>query len=260
MNRRPKVLLFDIETAPLLTYVWGLWENNVGLNQIHTDWYVLSWAAKWLDGDEVMQMDQRNAPNMENDKHILKRMWKLLDEADVVITQNGNSFDIKRLNERFVFHGFAPPSSYKKIDTKLLVKKHFGFMSTKLEYTASRLKLKNQKLKHHKFSGFELWRECLARNEDAWEEMKVYNIQDVMVLEELFWKLAPWGIGVNFDVYSEDETKRCHCGSEDHKRNGYCFTNTGKYQRYKCLTCGTESRGRSNLLSPAKRKSLDAAS
>ena len=32
---KPKVLVFDIETAPMLGYVWGLWENNVALNQVH---------------------------------------------------------------------------------------------------------------------------------------------------------------------------------------------------------------------------------
>jgi hypothetical protein len=29
----PKVLIYDIETAPIVAHVWGLWENNVGLNQ-----------------------------------------------------------------------------------------------------------------------------------------------------------------------------------------------------------------------------------
>ena len=38
MRQGPKVLVFDIETSPIISYVWGLWNNDVGLNQIHTDW------------------------------------------------------------------------------------------------------------------------------------------------------------------------------------------------------------------------------
>ena len=51
-GRDPRNILFlDIETAPLLGYVWGLWKNNVGLNQIYRDSYVLNWAASWLGED-----------------------------------------------------------------------------------------------------------------------------------------------------------------------------------------------------------------
>jgi hypothetical protein len=82
----PRVLLFDIETAPILGYVWRLWDQNVALNQIASDWYVLAWAAKWRGEKEVHYMDQRFAPDMENDKAILKGIWKLLDEADIVVT------------------------------------------------------------------------------------------------------------------------------------------------------------------------------
>lgn len=252
----PKILLFDIETAPILAYVWGLWENNVSLNQIHKDWHVLSWSAKWLDSAEVLYMDQRKAANVEDDKHILKAIWKLLDEADIVVTQNGNSFDIKKLNERFIYHGFKPPSGYKKIDTRLLVKKHFGFVSTKLEYVANRLRLKNRKSRHSKFSGFDLWKACLAGNREAWNEMRDYNIQDVLVLEELFWKLQPWGLGINLNLYTDDTANICACGCTKLMKRGFAYTNVGKYQRYQCTQCGAWSRGRVNLFSPEKQDSL----
>src|SRR5579863_8242080 len=93
----PKVLIFDIETAPIVAHVWSLWENNVGLNQIVSDWHVLSWSAKWLDDppNKVMYMDQRGVKNIEDDSNLLEEIWLLLDEADIVITQNGKSFDQK---------------------------------------------------------------------------------------------------------------------------------------------------------------------
>lgn len=255
---KPKVLLFDIETAPMLGYVWSLWENNVSLDQLYKDWHVLSWSAKWLDDspNKIMYSDQSKVKDIENDKVILKQIWKLLDEADIVITQNGKSFDHKKLNARFVLHGFQPPSTYKHIDTMLIAKKHFAFTSNKLEYMSNKLCTKYKKLKSTKFPGFSMWLECLAGNKKAWKEMQKYNKHDVLALEELYYKLIPWDSSLNFNVYSEFEEIVCNCGSTSFVANGYMYTAVGKFQRYRCKKCGSETRGRDNLFTKEKRKSL----
>jgi hypothetical protein len=254
----PKVLIFDIETAPIIAHVWSLWENNVALNQIESDWHVLSWSAKWL-GDppnKVMYMDQRNAKVIENDKNLLQGIWDLLDEADVVLTQNGKNFDQKKLNARFVMNDFQPPSSYKHIDTKIIASRHFGFTSNKLEYMTDKLCTKYKKLKHKKFPGHELWQQVLKGNLEAWKEMEKYNKYDVLSLEELYTILIPWDNSVNFNLYHDDEDHVCKCGSTKLIRNGFYYTNVGKFQRYKCKDCGTESRDRENLFSKEKKDSL----
>lgn len=255
---RPKVLIFDVETAPIMSYVWRLWDQNVGLNQIEQDWHIMSWAAKWLDDDEtkVMYMDQRKAKNIEDDKKILKEIWKLLDEADIVITQNGKSFDQKKLNARFILNGFQPPSSYKHIDTKVIAKKHFGFTSNKLAYMTDKLCTKYKKLSHGKFPGFDLWSECMKGNIDAWKEMEEYNRYDVLSLEELYLKLIPWDNSINFNLYHEEDKHVCKCGSEEFNKNGFYYTSSGKFQKYKCKACGHETRDKVNLFSKEKRKSL----
>lgn len=254
----PRVLIFDVETAPMLGYVWGLWENNVALNQIKSDWHLLSWSAKWL-GDapnKVMYQDQRKAKDISNDKKLLEGIWLLLDEADVVITQNGKSFDVKKLNARFIQNGMKPPSSYRHIDTLRIAKKHFAFTSNKLEYMTDKLCTKYKKLKHNKFPGFSLWVECLKNNQEAWKEMERYNKYDVLSLEELYYKLIPWDNSIDFSVYSEDHEYVCTCGSKNHKLNGFRFTNTGKFQRYVCKDCGKEGQSKVNLLSKEKKKAL----
>lgn len=254
----PKVLILDIETAPMLGYVWSLWENNVALNQLHTDWYILSWSAKWLGAqeDDVMYLDQRNAKNIEDDSKILKVIWDLLDEADIILTQNGKKFDEKKLNSRFIQHGFPPPSSYRHIDTVQIAKSKFGFTSNKLEYMTDKLCTKYKKSKHAKFSGFELWKQCLAGNIEAWQEMEEYNKYDVLSLEELYLKLAPWDKSINLNVYSSDYIHRCTCGSSELRPAGFHYTNRGKYKKSVCTTCGKEHRDTENLLSKDKRKSL----
>lgn len=257
--KKPKVLLLDIETAPMLGYVWSLWENNVALNQLKSDWYILAWAAKWLDdpASKIIYKDQRAAKNIEDDKNLLKGIWKLMDEADIIVTQNGKAFDEKKLNARFILNGFPPPSSYKHVDTKRIASKKFGFTSNKLEYMTEKLCKRYKKSKHKKFPGFELWTECLKGNKEAWKEMEHYNKYDVLSLEELYKKFRPWDNSINYNLYTDDNSPTvCSCGSTKFKKNGYKYTSVGKYQRYKCVQCGSESRDRSNLLSKDKRSSL----
>ena len=257
-RKKPKVLIFDIETAPIIAYVWGLWDNNVALNQIKSDWYVLSWSAKWLGDppEKTMYEDQRNAKDIEDDSKLLKNIWKLLDEADVVITQNGVKFDSKKLNSRFILNGFQPPSSYKHIDTLRIAKKKFSFTSNRLAYMSEKLCTKYKKLDHAKFSGFELWKECLSGNKEAWKEMEKYNRYDVLSLEELYYKLIPWDNSIDFNLYHDELDYVCKCGSTDFTNSGYYYTQTGKFQKFKCTNCGSETRSAENLLSKEKKKSL----
>lgn len=255
---KPKVLVYDIETAPILASVWGLWDQRVGLNMIDSDWHIMSWSAKWLDSpeSEVMYMDQRHKKNIEDDKPLLKEIWNLLDEADMVITQNGKKFDQKKLNARFVMSGMQPPSSYKHIDTLRIAKKHFAFTSNKLAYMTDKLCTKYKKLSHGKFPGFELWKECMAGNQEAWQEMEDYNRYDVLSLEELYRILVPWDNTFNFNTYHDSTDVYCKCGNNTFSKNGFYHSSAGKYQKYKCKKCGHESRDKVNLLSKDKRKSL----
>lgn len=251
-----KVLVLDIETAPIVSFTWGLWDQNVALNQIVEDWSVLSWSAKWLGSDKVMYQDTRNEKNPRNDKKILKGIWNLLNEADVVIGQNSKSFDIKKLNARFIMNGMNPPSSFRQIDTMRLAKKHFAFTSNKLEYLTKNLCTQNKKSTHKAFSGFELWKECLAGNLEAWKEMESYNITDILSTEELYHRLKSWDSSLNFNVYHDSFHHQCSCGSVKFKKHGFVYSNSGKFRRFVCTKCGAESVDKENLLLKEKRQSL----
>jgi hypothetical protein len=248
--------LFDIETSPIIAHVWDIWDQNVGLNQIQQDWHLLSWSAKWLDSPKVIYMDQRKAKDITNDKAILQGLWKLLNEADIVITQNGIKFDAKKVNARFIQHGMQPPSYYKHIDTLQIAKRRFGFTSNKLAYMTDKLCTKYKKLEHKKFPGHEMWVECLKGNPKAWREMEVYNKHDVLSLEELYKKLMPWDNTVNFNLYHNSEVNTCACGSTEFRSNGHFYSAAGKFQRYRCKKCGAEGRAGKNLLTKEKKHSL----
>lgn len=251
-KKGPRVLIYDIETAPLLGYCWSLWDNNISLNQIHSDWHVLSWAAKWMGEEDVYYQDQRDVKNVEDDKQLLQGIWKLLDECDFVITQNGKKFDQKKLNARFVIHGMKPPSTYRHIDVLQIAKSQFGFTSNKLQYMTETLCKKYKKSGHAKFSGFELWSECLNGNIEAWSEMENYNILDILSLEELYSIISPWDAKLpNFSVYDDEPSE-----NEEWVKDGFVYSNLGKYDRYRNTITGQQRRGNANLLSKEKRDSL----
>jgi len=258
----PKVLVFDIETSPILARVWGLWQQNVGLNMIKEDWFVMSYSAKWLGVDGVFYEDLRgridDTTKGYRDADLLNGIWELLNEADVVITQNGKKFDVKKLNARFVMNGYQPPSGFKHIDTLQIAKRIFGFTSNKLEYMTDKLCVNFKKLKHGEFPGFELWKECLADNLDAWKEMEEYNKYDVLSLEELYLKLSAWDDKhPNFNLYTEEEGRVCRCGCTKFTLNGFAYTAVSKFQKYRCSECGAETRGRKNLFTKEKRAELN---
>ena len=252
-----KILVIDLETSPLEYYGWGLFDQNPSLDMIIKDWSILSFAAKWL-GDpesEVMYQDTRNEKDPRDDSKLLRTIHSLVDEADVLLIQN-SKFDIGKFNARFIQAGLKPPSSYKVIDTYKIAKKKFGFTSNKLAYLTDKLCTTYKKLDHGQFSGFKLWRECLAGNKKAWEEMEKYNKYDILSLEELYLKMAAWDDSINIDVYHDELTDRCFCGSPDFRHTGYVYTKTSKFQRFTCSNCGKERRGKDNLLSKDKKLSL----
>lgn len=252
-----KILFIDIETAPLAGAVWGLWQNNVSLNQIERDWYILSFSAKWAHSNEVIYLDKSESWDTEDDLPLLIEAWKLLNQADIVVGQNSKRFDEKKLNARFIINGLQPPSHYRSVDTLEIAKKNFGFTSNKLEYLSDKLCKKYKKLKHAKFAGYDLWKECLKGNQEAWLEMQEYNVYDVLALEELYEILRPWHRQhPNINLYSNSTENICSCGHSDWEHDGYHYTNLSKFDRFRCIKCGAQARGRVNLLPENKRKSL----
>lgn len=229
-----KILLLDLETAPNLATVWGLFKQNIALNQLIDSSYTLCWAAKWY-GEDTIYFDSihRSTP-----KQMTRRIHKLLDEADAVIHYNGKKFDIPTLNRDFLLQGLTPPSPYKQIDLLTTVRSQFRAPSNKLDYWVQKLDI-GHKVKHE---GHELWLKCMNGDDEAWGRMEEYNINDVDILEKLYDKVRPWIKNhPNHAVFSGDFV--CpNCGSSHIQKRGFVFTATQKYGRRRCSSCGTWSR------------------
>jgi hypothetical protein len=255
----PKILVLDIETAPIEAYVWGMFNQNIGLEQVITNTTVISWSAKWMGApaDTIMYKDQRDAKDIRDDKELLEPLWSLLDEADCVLTQNGVGFDIPKLNYRFAKNKFKPYSKFKDIDTLKIAKKVFGFDSNKLAHMTDLFCTKYKKLSHKKYPGFLLWQACMKGDKAAFKEMEEYNKVDVLSLEELYVDhFLPWDDSLNFAAWSDEYKFRCNCGNDELVAKGFHITKKSKFQKYICTNCGKEHRGSENLFSKEKRKEL----
>lgn len=237
-----RILHLDIETAPNLVYAWGLWGQDIHINQIVEPGYTLCWAAKW-HGERKVHFASIH------DDDMVERIHGLIDEADICVHYNGNKFDIPHLNMAFLHEGFDPPSETFHIDLLQTVRSRFKEASNKLDWIAKRLDL-GGKVQH---KGMEMWRDCMDMNapehEKSWRDMKKYNIQDVRLLEDVYNRIRGWIKNhPNMGHWASDDSLVCkNCGSSNLKKNGIRYLQSQCYQRYKCLECGAGQRGRQTL-------------
>tara|TARA_R110000868_G_scaffold85200_4_gene239756 strand:- start:409 stop:1113 length:705 start_codon:yes stop_codon:yes gene_type:complete len=218
-----RVLVFDIETTPLESYTWGIYEQNVV--RVKKQWRMLSFSYKWLGEKTVHFVAARH-----NDRGACQKLRALFNQADVVVAHNGNSFDIKKVQARFLVNGLLPSSPFKSVDTKLVARKHFGFVSNKLDDLGEILGL-GRKVKHE---GFDLWLLCLAGNAAAWKRMEKYNKQDVLLLEKIYLRMMPY-----MTAYPKTYPRAIctHCGSNDVQYRGK-YPSTRDALRFICKNCG----------------------
>jgi DNA polymerase elongation subunit (family B) len=229
-----KILLLDIECAPNLATVWGIWEQNISLNQLLESSYTLCYAAKWYGNPKIMF----DSVYKTDKKTMLKSIHALMDEADAIIHYNGNRFDIPMLNKEFLEAGMPPPSPAKHIDLLTTAKRQFRFVSNKLDYIAQRLGL-GKKTAHE---GHELWLKVMKNDRKAWKIMEEYNKNDVVLLEKVYDKFKGWiKQHPNHNAYSPDIC--CpNCASRKLQARGTQRSRVAVYQRFQCQACGSWSR------------------
>jgi len=228
-----RILFIDIETFPLISYTWGVYDQNVIAVKEHQ--LICGYSAKWLGGEHVTRM-LPDTKSLTDDRQLVKEIWKLFDEADIVCAHNGDRFDIRKINTRFIKHGFNPPSPYRTIDTLKVARKTFGFATNKLDDLCQFLGL-GRKIQT---TGFDLWQRCMDNDPEAWQTMRVYNSYDVILLEKLYFKLQPWMKTHPSVANKPDDCPKC--GSDKLQSRGTIKTATRTYKRFQCTDCSGWSR------------------
>lgn len=178
-----KILLFDIETSPLISYTWGTFDQNV--IKVKNEWTLLSFAFKWLGEKEVTCYTRKGE---KSDKHLTRKLWAIMDKADLIIAHNGDAFDIKKAQAKFLEHKLPPTRPFKTLDTLKVARQRFKLTSNRLDDLGELLGL-GRKLHT---GGFDLWLGCMADKPESWKIMAKYNKQDVVLLEKVYLELRPW--------------------------------------------------------------------
>lgn len=245
-----KTLLLDIETAPNLVYTWQLFNQNIAINQIEEPGYTLCFAAKWKGKKKITFKSLFH----NGRKDMLDTAHRLFNEADAVVHYNGIKFDIPTLNSEFLQDGYTPPPPQYQVDLYRTVKQNFRLTSNKLDFVANHLGI-DGKL-HHK--GMPLWTGCMRGNRDDWRVMKEYNIQDILMLEEVYDRLLPWIKGhPNMAHFKDDDVAVCpSCGHDHITKRGVYRTQTMTYQRWQCQGCGGWAKSRTTNMAKSKRDAV----
>lgn len=244
---QPRILLYDIETAPALVWVWNQWKTNVIATE--QDWRLLCFAYRWLGQSETgfvsVLQDPKFRPDRFDDKWVAQRLAHLFDQADCTVAHNGDKFDRRKANARFLYWNLPIPSPYQTIDTKKESARQFANYSNSLNELGRLLGLGEKE--HH--TGFDLWRRCMAGDPEAWEMMERYNLQDLDLLEALYLRLLPWighpgqgGGGVNCALWRKGEEVCPKCGGTRLQRRGRHRTRFSVFQTVWCRECGGWSR------------------
>lgn len=227
-----KILLLDIETSPMSVYAWSLFKPHISINQIQDTSRTLCVAYKWL-GEKKMHF----LSEWGNDDMIVQ-LHDVLSEADVVVTYNGNRFDLPVLNKEFLLLGLTPPAPYKSVDLYRTVRNKFRFASNKLDHVAQQLGL-GSKTAH---TGFQLWIDVMYGDSKAQKLMETYNKQDVTLLEKVYDTVLPWIHNHPNRSHHSGSAVCPNCGSKALQHRGLSVTATGKHQRYQCQDCGKWSQ------------------
>ena len=243
-----KIASFDIETAPMLSYHWGLFKQFISIEQIKEDWYPLMFSYKFL-GEPVQNISLRDFDGYESgndcEEWLVEACWKFFDDVDILIAHNGRRFDRKKMNAKFLEYGLPEPSSYKMVDTLEIAKNNFALTSNKLDYLMRKL------LNDHKLDtgGFELWIGCMEGDEDAWDLMEEYCNKDTTGLEDVYLKLRAWDKRApNVSMHIDDGEEHCVvCGSINlEKLDKTHNTGISSFETLRCTDCGHINRRRKN--------------
>lgn len=244
-TRSAKILLLDIETLPGEYYAFDPKVEYLSPDKQIKDWSIACWSAKWLFDDKIVgeSVNAQDAYNRQ-DGEILLGIWNLMEEADIIVTQNGINFDIKKLNTKFLENRLPPPMRFVNVDTLKTAKEVFGFSYNRLDELGQKLGI-GKKLD----MSFQDWKNCLTNDkkaEQALAHMLTYCKRDIApLLEDVYLAMLPYmNNHPNLNVYTNHSGEVCPKCEGRIKWGGKPYaTAQGLFESFRCIECGATGRG-----------------
>ncbi len=230
-NSKPKILIFDIETSPLVGTAWATYDTQ--LLEIIDKSYILCISWQWVGEKKIHSMTAQ----YRKDKAVCKKLAALINKADMLVYQNGDEFDLKVARTRMLDHGMKVLKPIASVDTLKKFRECFKFPSNKLDEVCKYLGIPG-KLKH---AGYSMWRGCMDNNRKSQSEMAKYNRHDVYITAVMYEKIKPW-IPKHPNLVAlrtQGVGRGCPtCESTNIAKWGLRPTAAGVQQRMLCKDCG----------------------
>ena len=229
-----KRLYLDIETSPNIGFFWQAgYKLNIPPENIIHERAIICVCYKWEHEKTVKSLQWKKG----KDKELLVELIKVMNEADEIVGQNSDNYDIKWLRTRCLFHNIPMQPEYNQVDTYKLAKKYFRFNSNKLDYMSSFLGHGN---KLH--TSYSLWKDIVLNNcEKAMNTMIKYCKKDVLITEKVHKSMIPFiKHRTHVAVLKGFSKIDCpECGSTNTQSRGYWISAAGvKKNKCQCTDCG----------------------
>lgn len=254
-KKQPRILVFDVETFPSIAATFGRFNQTIGHNNIIREGGAIVSASWKFYGDTEINsvvMTPEEAIK-DDDTRIVCELYEAFEQADAVVAHNAG-FDMGVFKARLALHRMPMHKTVKVIDT-YKISKGMRFNSRKLDSLADYFNA-GRKVTHE---GINLWIRCMNGDPEALNDMRVYNEQDIVLLEEVYNCIKAYdNKPVNLGQYFNDNEQHCPaCGSTDIASTGnLVYTEVSSFDEVRCNSCGHRSRKRNQRNSKDKRSNL----
>jgi hypothetical protein len=231
MKTKPRIFIYDIETAPLVTYSWTMRDDRPAM--LKKDWELLSFSYKELKVKGTTGISRADFAD-KTDRSLVKALRVFFEQADVLIGHNIMQFDTPKSIAKFAEHKLKPVLPMQ-IDTLRIARSTMGFSGNSLDALAQRLGL-GRKMKH---SGMSMWDACLEGKSSGFREMVKYNKADVDLTEKVYLRIRNYGKHSLSMALLESNQKGCpSCGSLTAHKKGFQVSEVSIRQSWLCTSCG----------------------
>ena len=259
-NRKPRILFFDVETAPSFVATFNRYNANFSHDHvIQEGGWLLSAAWKFLGEDQVESCVVSPEEALRcDDYQVTKSLLNAFNQSNIVCGHYSKGFDMKVFRTRLALNNLPNHKPVKIVDTKAIART-CKFNSNKLDSLADYFEIPRKK----DAGGIRSWIRCCAGDPVALNSMLDYNKHDVVILEDVYLNLQRFDKNPpNLGMFYNDGFLHCpYCGSSELHQEGVVQIGKNEYNKFLCNSCSNTSRGvkvgnkenhSKNLLVPVK--------
>ena len=133
------ILYVDTENSKS---IYGNYGAKVPSKYLRTDdliqaWYMFGWCASYHGSDAVFSAFVTGKESIAcDDSRITRKLWGLMNSAEIIAGHNVAGFDLKKINTVFMKHGLPALDKKQTIDTLKLARSCLSLESNKLDYVS----------------------------------------------------------------------------------------------------------------------------